>query len=333
MNFKKSSLFNNLLGYGRRLAAFSALAASLVTVLSLFGSLSWFLELFTHFRLQLVAGTLAVAGLALLVRMPKVALLCVIVAIVNLSFTLPYLVPELGSAQARPGSIRIMVFNLSARNSDYDALAGLIERAAPDVIGLVEVQNHWDKTLRRLEAVYPHQVNRPEDGYFGLAVVSRFPLRELAESPYFVDDLQTAILAELDLPGASATLVLSHVMAPMSPARAHLRDKQLEDLAGILGRAGNSARILIGDLNITPWSPRYDVLESATGLTNAARRRGYLGTWPSSGTLLRIPIDHCLLSDHFVVQHIETGPDIGSDHLPLIVDVGITGLAGPQMSP
>jgi endonuclease/exonuclease/phosphatase (EEP) superfamily protein YafD len=104
-----------------------------------------------------------------------------------------------------------------------------------------------------------------------------------------------------------------------------MRNAQLEGLSAVLRDDGNRARILVADLNITPWSPRYDVIESQTGLRNAARSLGYLGTWPASPALLRIPIDHCLVSDSFAVQHVEVGPDIGSDHLPLIVDISIAG--------
>ena len=328
MTDKNSRFFNTLTDAARRLIGFSALAALLVTVLSFLGEMHWFLELFTHFRLQLAAAAIGMAAMAGLFRLPRSTLLFAVLSIVNLSFILPYVMPGVGEAQARPDSIRLLAFNLSARNGDYDAFVRMIETVSPDVIGLVEVQGRWSASLKRLEATYPYQIARPEDGYFGLAVLSRFPLRELEGSPYSHDGLQSAILAELELPEVTATLVVSHVMAPMSPARAALRNAQLEGLSAFFRDDANRARILIGDLNITPWSPRYGVLESRTGLRNAARNHGYVGTWPASPVFLRIPIDHCLVSDSFAVQHVETGPDIGSDHLPLIIDVSIAEPAG-----
>jgi endonuclease/exonuclease/phosphatase (EEP) superfamily protein YafD len=65
------------------------------------------------------------------------------------------------------------------------------------------------------------------------------------------------------------------------------------------------------------------VLEAGTGLVNATLESGLRPTWPTRPALARIPIDHFLLSDHLNVASIRTGPDIGSDHLPLILDLAV----------
>ncbi|WP_421656253.1 hypothetical protein [Leptothermofonsia sp. ETS-13] len=39
--------------------------------------------------------------------------------------------------------------------------------------------------------------------------------------------------------------------------------------------------------------------------------------------LIAIPIDHCLISPELTVTGIWTGPNVGSDHLPLITDLAI----------
>jgi hypothetical protein len=75
--------------------------------------------------------------------------------------------------------------------------------------------------------------------------------------------------------------------------------------AGILGVLAR-AYILLGDLNVTPWSPHFRQLLQQTGL-------------PAQVPPLRIPLDHCLVSPAFQVIERRVGPRLGSDHLPLIV--------------
>jgi endonuclease/exonuclease/phosphatase (EEP) superfamily protein YafD len=49
-----------------------------------------------------------------------------------------------------------------------------------------------------------------------------------------------------------------------------------------------------------------------------------LPTWPADTSYARIAIDHLLVSDGIVVFDLHRGPDVGSDHLPLIVDIGLS---------
>ena len=57
-----------------------------------------------------------------------------------------------------------------------------------------------------------------------------------------------------------------------------------------------------------------------TGLRDSSRGMGLQPTWPADIPLLWIPIDHCLYSDGIEIRGRRTGPDVGSDHFPLIVD-------------
>lgn len=55
------------------------------------------------------------------------------------------------------------------------------------------------------------------------------------------------------------------------------------------------------------------------GLTRGMR--GRLGvTWPVGFWPLRIPIDHALHSAGVIVRDVRVGPDVGSDHFPLVVE-------------
>jgi endonuclease/exonuclease/phosphatase (EEP) superfamily protein YafD len=305
----------------RQLVVASVLAAILVTLISFLGRTFWVAELLTHFRMQLVAGSIVLCCLSGVLRLPRSALLATLPIAVNLIYLLPYVVTGPGEAMASPVTFRMLAANVSFRNRNHAALRDLIHDAKPDVVGLSEVDREWVESLLSLD--YPYRILRPAEGPFGLALFSRLPLRELKTSPYREDGVQTAILAEVEMGDTRTALVLAHVRAPTSPAKARQRNRQLEDLAAFFRDNGDEAEILFGDLNITPWSPYYTVLESGTGLVNAARESAYRPTWPRHPAVLRIPIDHFLLSGRLNVASIRTGPAIGSDHLPLIVDIAV----------
>jgi endonuclease/exonuclease/phosphatase (EEP) superfamily protein YafD len=79
-----------------------------------------------------------------------------------------------------------------------------------------------------------------------------------------------------------------------------------------------SPKLLLGDLNITMWSPYYQQLTRKTGLKNARDGFGILPSWPTSShrrpflngliSMLAIPIDHCLLSPDLSVLAIPNWP-------------------------
>src|SRR5690606_31852359 len=134
------------------------------------------------------------------------------------------------------------------------------------------------------------------EGAFGLALFSRLPLYELPTSPYIEAHVQTAVMAKVSFGGQQVKFTLAHLMAPTSPRRARLRNRQLRSLAA-QSADHDYEHVLFGDLNTTPWSPHYVLMEQQAGLTNAARGHGYSPTWPTGPIPVKIPIDHCLVSD------------------------------------
>lgn len=81
--------------------------------------------------------------------------------------------------------------------------------------------------------------------------------------------------------------------------------------------------ILVGDMNVTMWSPYYRDLVNKGQLNNVRAGFGILPTWPIFQPLLSIPIDHCLVTKDFQVLETRKGRKIGSDHFPLITDIAI----------
>jgi endonuclease/exonuclease/phosphatase family metal-dependent hydrolase len=77
---------------------------------------------------------------------------------------------------------------------------------------------------------------------------------------------------------------------------------------------------VVGDLNTTSFSGRYQRLMKETGLNDTAGISPWANSWPSVllnwVSLLGIRIDHCLVSTTFSLVHRERIEDLDSDHLP-----------------
>jgi endonuclease/exonuclease/phosphatase (EEP) superfamily protein YafD len=99
------------------------------------------------------------------------------------------------------------------------------------------------------------------------------------------------------------------------------RNEQLARVAAFM-RDQPNPRILVGDLNTTMWSSSYAEFASVSKLGNCRRGFGVLPTFPMDQLpLLRVPLDHCLVSPDLAVLDCRLGNPAGSDHAPLIVEL------------
>lgn len=304
-------------------AIWRATAAALgITAASFLGGAFWLIELLTHFRLQFAAGAILLLAAAIMRRRTAVAAIAALVVVANSLPLLPYAMPGAAAAHAGEAGLRVMVANVLYRSNGYERALAHIDAEDPDIVGLVEVTDAWIDALSELQQRFPYHVLWPEEGAHGLALFSRVPLHELETSPYRESDIQTAIHVLADLPDRQVVLTLAHLVSPVTPRRAALRNRQIEAIAEMVNKDKERDHVVIGDLNITPWSPDYAALEDA-GLVNAARGRGYMATWPAGLGPAGIPIDHILLSGELHVQQLRTGASISSDHLPIVADIAV----------
>jgi endonuclease/exonuclease/phosphatase (EEP) superfamily protein YafD len=87
-------------------------------------------------------------------------------------------------------------------------------------------------------------------------------------------------------------------------------------------QSGQNSLIVIGDFNSTPWHSDFRQLIKNSGLVNAQNGFGIQTSWHGNFPFwLRIPIDHCLHSKSLRTIRYTVGSNIGSDHLPLLVEL------------
>lgn len=301
------------------------LLASLATLASCFGRWWWGFELATHFRVHylLILGGAALA-LALW-RSWRWPLLFGALALFNLALIAPIHENQAAATavdSSRPVP-RALLANVNAWNRNPEPLRRLIAASDPDFILLLEATPWLLAQLRPLAARYPHQVAEPAEDPFGIALLSRHPL----QNPRIVrlDGAAgpPAIVATVAANPRPFTVIGAHPWPPVSADLAQGRNDLLRALAAI-ARQTPGPTLLLGDLNVSPWSPWFAQLLTDGQLRDSRRGWDLRGSWPSGWWPLRIPIDHILVSEGVTVRRREIGPAIGSDHDPVIVDFQVS---------
>jgi endonuclease/exonuclease/phosphatase (EEP) superfamily protein YafD len=194
-----------------------------------------------------------------------------------------------------------------------------------------EVTPAWAAALAALTQRYPSAKIVPRDGAFGIGILSHGPM-ERVEVLDLGHPAYPALLARIPAGRHTLSLLAAHPPPPTSETGFSVRNDQLRRL-GELALRLDAPKVVLGDLNTTPWSPYFAALLRSSRLLNGRDGFGILPTWPSFFTPAMIPIDHCLVSPGVQVTRMETGPDIGSDHLPLIVDLRVQHEPLPRSAP
>lgn len=291
--------------------------AGLATVLGGWGRVLWIGELASHFRVQYFWLLSASAILFWFHKRKQTqAFLALTLALVNFWGLVPFYHKR--PAVLSQETFRVLQANVLWSSSDDQRLRQFIQEAEPDVIMLEEVTREWLQSLEGLLLQYPFSHAIPRSDPFGIMLLSRIPI-ERVRTVSLGDRAMPAVIAQLYVNRQPLTIIGSHTLPPISPRLADLRNQQLDELA-VLARAQETAVLLLGDLNSTPWSPIFVQFLKKARLRDGRKGFGICPTWPAGWPFIQIPIDHCLVSSEISVTDWKKGPNIGSDHYPIVVE-------------
>jgi len=304
-----------------------AIGLLLVTAASFGAGAVWLLELTTHFRPHLATAAGLLLLCAILSRYRAGAILAFVALAVNAIPLWPYV--DISAYASAPPVIgterhRLLHFNMQHRHAHLAGLKTLIEQEQPDFVLLTEVPATAHEMIEALRGFYPHVSGLPGGSLFEVVLLSRV-------APRWVNIDRAAgarhpvLAAELCPSGPDRCLriVSLHAAAPLLPGWAAVRNHQLTLAAGYTRDAANGRTLLVGDLNLTPWSPFFARLKRDGQLTDSGLGRGLVGTWESPLPFLGLIIDHVLTGPRVIALERRLGEDLASDHRPLIVDFAV----------
>lgn len=298
-----------------------ALLALVPSWLGHLGDFHWALDLLSHFRWQYLAVSGLVVAWALWRRQRGVLVAALLTLTMN-GWLIGRLArsPEISRENVAPDfHLKVMSLNVLTSNPNKPQVLDAILKTDADVVFLMEVNHEWMQALEPLKARYPHFYSQPREDNFGIALFSR--IRWTHEKVLWLGEAQVPSLEVLvKHEGREFRLIGTHPLPPVGHAYAILRNQQLKKLAEHVRRQALPV-LVMGDLNSTPWSYGMRLLQEGGKLGYRSLEAPWAPTW-RAGSIFAIPIDHVLGTAPLIITQRSTGPDVGSDHRPVVAELG-----------
>ena len=224
---------------------------------------------------------------------------------------------------ARGGSLTLVSANLLMVHPDPDVLAEELESFDADILMLQEYSPRWESTAIRRGwfEIYPHQASVVRSDSFGCAIFSRVPLSDVeVVSMAGLPQLQ----ATIEVDGVEVDLLNVHTLPPRIASYVPGHHEGTADILRWVDDRGERPFVVTGDFNSTPYS------RFARQMKPRAEDAWDLAGWGHGHTapngVFPIPpirLDHVYVSRGLTVTDVALGEGVGSDHRPLVVDLGV----------
>lgn len=300
----------------RTVVVFSLLDGGM-SLLGLGGARWWIFDLCNNFQAQYFGFQVLCLLVLLGMRRFRWALLPTLLLILPGWRLAPYYLPHNdGPPLARP--LRVVSFNVLFLNTRYADTVRWVQQTDPDIAFFPEVTPLWADGLAPLKSTLPHCIIHAQTHNFGFALYSKYPIVEQILMPSPVLGM-AMVKVTLDIHGERMIFVGVHPPSPLSAAYSKGRDNAYNDLAKLLSHETRPV-VMAGDFNATPWSHALAPLVQI-GLRDTMLGRGFSATWQRNIPFVAIPIDQILLGGPIRTKARQTGPDLGSDHRPVVADL------------
>jgi len=291
----------------------------------------WWLDNLINFQLQwtALAIVLIISGVKYSQQfIIPISLLYIAIIVYNFSF----LYKQETVKPQHKETLKIAQINIQYGNPSIEYLIDELKQSDYDVIVLQEIGDDEHKKIRKLIKQYPYSVGSSllEDFTSGIAVFSRWPIvtKKIHDLGY-VESNVIEITIQSPEQYIPIQLFALHPASPRNKTLWLLRNLTLEFVAMRVSTTLYKYSIVIGDMNISPWSPKFKNLLDNSNLINSANGFGYIPSWAhnTSNILTRVSssayIDHCLISHSFNVLNKEFQHIDGSDHVLISTELGI----------
>ena len=311
------------------------LVGALMTFAGLLAPIYPLADFANHFRPYTLAGAGALLLAALALHAPRTAWASAALAGINAALVaLPLLwsagttdARTVGEALATPGqhTLKIVSFNLGA--AEVRPLARFLLEEDADIVVLREIGAGQARSMRSLlQARYPHGHTCGLAPGCDAAIFAKRAWVAVGQEPWTRTSPEVIWVEFNDPEIGGMRIVGVHSALPFRP------EDQVRHIDRLIAlRAAHTGPMIIaGDFNMTPWS--YG-LQRFLARADLRRHATFLRSWPTDGQY-RLPfpaflIDHVITTPDIRTVSIRIGPNLGSDHLPVIAVLSVPSRAHP----
>ena len=223
------------------------------------------------------------------------------------------------AAENRP-TLSVLTLNLSHGSANAEKVAALVASWRPDVVVLTEITPSVDAEYPPIfETEYPYRITTSDLGSFALRIFSRNMLEDIVETKEHRIPIISAKVHNGDM---RWRMIALHAPPPMLGIS--LRDQVLDKAATVAAGFDDAPVFLVGDLNVTPWSPSFARMIKIGGLSDSALGFPLATTWLFRPLLFGLALDHVLVSAEIDVAERRVSDHVGSDHRAVFVKLTST---------
>jgi endonuclease/exonuclease/phosphatase family metal-dependent hydrolase len=234
-------------------------------------------------------------------------------------------------------TLRVMTYNIHVgvgmdKKLDLQRIAGVINAARPDLVGLQEVDRGVSRTEGKDEIVELAALTRMEyafapnldyqGGKYGVAILSRLPIKN-TEHRMFENKRESErrgmLRVELEVERKTLHFVTTHLDYQFEDGRLFETEQMLKFLDGVKGPT-----IVVADLNDVPTGSAYKLMRTLfedAWVTSGAKNEGF--SFPADKPVKRI--DHIFYrpSDRIRTRKSWVIETLASDHIPVLSELEI----------
>ena len=288
-------------------------------LLGFLGKYHWILDGFSHFRVYYCFYFMFLGVCSLILKLKKEAIAGLVFFLLSGIGLVKYYVPidKVDSV----ADIKILSINLLSSNNNSDEVLDFIINEDPDLIVLQEVNQKWDTYLSSLGSTFPFKLTEIREDNFGLVVLSKVELID-TEKIILSNSGVPSFYFKINMDSKETHFIATHPLPPIGTDYFDYRNEQFTNLNKMVKRL-NGSKVLIGDLNTTSFSPNFSRITEGTSLRDSRLGFGLQSSWNAQIPFISVTIDHILISKEIMVTNRMVGPDIGSDHFPVIIKIAI----------